>query len=164
MHYMVGFGFLAYSFCLFCAIIRVTCHYCTPVPGGGTGWQCCERLTGLDLDGDGVIGGRVEEREKNVQDAKENAFKHHRRFTSFLLEETEVTLSKKKGKKQSRHDQQQEDIFAFEDAVKENSLEMTDGLVRKAQVEHGNGSQFSFANPSHQQDTIIKTKGGSGQV
>ena len=36
----------------------------TPVPGGGTGCQCVENLIGVDIDGDGKVGGRAEEREE----------------------------------------------------------------------------------------------------
>lgn len=62
-NYVVGAGYWGYVVCLLAATIRVTIHYLTPVPGGGTGCQCCERLTGMDLDGDGRVGGRSMERE-----------------------------------------------------------------------------------------------------
>ena len=64
INYIVGLGYWAYVFCLLVAALRVFCHYMTPVPGGGTGCQCLEKCTGLDLDGDGLIGGRAEQREK----------------------------------------------------------------------------------------------------
>ena len=49
-----------YVVCLFAAIVRVTVHYLTPVPGGGTGCQCLEQLTGMELDGDGQVRSTIE--------------------------------------------------------------------------------------------------------
>ena len=62
--YVVGTGYWAYVICLLAAIIRVSIHYLTPVPGGGTGCQCVEDLIGVDIDGDGKVGGRAKEREE----------------------------------------------------------------------------------------------------
>ena len=64
------------------------------VPGGGTGCQCIERCTGLDLDGDGEVGGRAARREQTVQTAKEKGFAYGRRVTSMLLEEAELSTAK----------------------------------------------------------------------
>lgn len=64
-HYVVGAGYWAYVVCLLAAMIRVAVHILTPVPGGGTGCQCVEYVTGIDIDGDGKVGGRAAERELN---------------------------------------------------------------------------------------------------
>jgi hypothetical protein len=62
IHLTIGFGYWAYVVCWVCAIIRVTMHYLTPVPGGGAGCHCVdffEAATGIDWDGDGTKGGRL---------------------------------------------------------------------------------------------------------
>jgi len=62
IHLTIGFGYWAYVVCWICAIIRVTMHYLTPVPGGGAGCHCMDFLeaaTGVDWDGDGTKGGRL---------------------------------------------------------------------------------------------------------
>ena len=59
------------------------------VPGGGTGCQCIEVLSGLDLDGDGQVGGRAKDREINRQRYEEKY-----RMESIDMDSQEVEATK----------------------------------------------------------------------
>jgi len=59
--YYLGVGYLGFIICWAAAVIRVTVHYLTPVPGGGAGCHCVdilEDVMGLDLDGNGYVRPR----------------------------------------------------------------------------------------------------------
>ena len=55
--YRVGWGYWSYIFCLLAAIVRVTMHYLTPVPGGGAGCKLRDIHTTYGAAGSLVVAG-----------------------------------------------------------------------------------------------------------
>ena len=55
IHYVVGAGYWAYVFCVAAALVRVTMHYLTPVPGGGAGCHCTDMKVLLDAAAEGLV-------------------------------------------------------------------------------------------------------------